>query len=91
MGESMAGYTPLLRWVDDGPEPCDRCMKPVMRYDDYVAFRNPFARDGVRFLCLDCYDLTTQPQAAREAGVGARSPVSPPPTDPEVGQPEVDR
>ena len=47
----------LFTWVGDHPEPCDVCWKPVRRTDDWVAFRDPYARQGVKFECRDCYQL----------------------------------
>lgn len=48
-------HSVLIVW-GDGPEPCDSCGRPVGQADAWVAFRNPFAPDGVRFECARCYN-----------------------------------
>lgn len=62
----------LLRWVDDGPEPCDRCGRSVWRLDRWVAYWNPYAPGGVRFLCEACErarreELKQRPGAEHDA------------------------
>lgn len=62
----------LIRWVGDEPEPCDRCRRPLSRDGNWIAWRNPYAPQGVAFNCRDCYvELVTSATVDkwRELGV----------------------
>ncbi len=72
----------LIRWVGDREEPCDYCWKFVRKDGGWVAYWQPYAPHGVRFLCRECYDkqlawaqaerekILAEERRVHDAGVG---------------------
>jgi len=46
----------LIEWGAATEASCDRCGRPIFKLGEWVAYWNPYAVQGVRLLCVVCWD-----------------------------------